>query len=196
MPQEELEKHSSSIRLETGKLHVATRSKLQHGLELQPPSWNLAGPSILPSNCQYHAVMVVAVVLCQTAKFDSIWKEMTCSFWMKHPWYLCQCWRSLIDASEISLDLYNIPFGGKTFLLGDFRQTLPIVWRGHNLGITNYCVKSSDLWNVCQQYHLQQNMRLLRGQDQFNNFPMQLAPIECQWSKNHPRAALKSPMHQ
>ena len=195
MPQEELEKHFSSIRLETGKLHVATRSKLQHGLELQPPSWNLAGPSILPSNCQYHAVMVVAVVLCQTAKFDSIWKEMTCSFWMKHPWYLCQCWRPLIDASEISLDLYNIPFGGKTFLLGDFRQTLPIVWRGHNLGITNYCVKSSDLWNVCQQYHLQQNMRLLRGQDQFNNFPMQLAPIECQWSKNHPRAALKSPMH-
>ena len=50
--------------------------------------------------------------------------------------------------------LHNTPFGGKTFVLGgDFWQTVPIVLRGHNLGVTNYCVKSSDLWNVCQQYH-------------------------------------------
>ena len=46
--------------------------------------------------------------------------------------------------------LHNISFGGKTFVLGDFRQTLPIVPRGHNLGVTNYCVISSDLWNVFQ----------------------------------------------
>ena len=71
--------------------------------------------------------------------------------------------------------LDNIPFGCKTFVLGgDFWQTLPIVPRSHNLGVANYCVKSSDLWNVCQQHHLQQNMRLLPRQDQFNNFLMQL----------------------
>ena len=33
--------------------------------------------------------------------------------------------------------LWNIPFGGKTFVLGDdFRQTLPIVSKAHNFG---YC---------------------------------------------------------
>ena len=48
--------------------------------------------------------------------------------------------------------LHNISFGGKTFVLGGgFQQMLTIFPRGHNLGVTNYCVKSSDLWNVCQQ---------------------------------------------
>ena len=47
-----------------------------------------------------------------------------------------RCFRNLTG-------LGNIPFGGKTFVLGgDFPQTLPIVPRCHNLGVANYCVKS------------------------------------------------------
>ena len=42
------------------------------------------------------------------------------------------------------------------------------------MGVANYYLKNSDLWNVCQQYHLQQNMRLLPGQDQFKNFLLKL----------------------
>ena len=36
-----------------------------------------------------------------------------------------------------------------------------------------YYVKSSDVWNVWQKYHFQQN-RLLPRQDQFNNFLLKL----------------------
>ena len=47
-----------------------------------------------------------------------------------------RCFRNLTG-------LGNIPFGGKTFVLGgEVPQTLPIVPRYHNLGVANYCVKS------------------------------------------------------
>ena len=91
--------------------------------------------------------------------------------------------------------LRNIPFGGKTFVLGgDFRQTLPIASRGHNLGIANYCVKSSDVWDVYQQYCLQQNMSLLPGHDQFNNFLLQLGSNRLPTKQEQPfRGSIQIP---
>ena len=53
----------------------------------------------------------------------------------------------ILSKASINLTgLCNFPFGGKTFVLGgNFQQTLPIVTRGHNFSVVNYCVKSSNL---------------------------------------------------
>ena len=41
----------------------------------------------------------------------------------------------------------NIPFGGKTFLLGgDFRQTLPVVKKANAAQIVEQCILRSPLW--------------------------------------------------
>ena len=83
--------------------------------------------------------------------------------------------------------LCNIPCGGKTFILRlDFWQTLSIVPRGHNLGVAKYYIKSLDVWNMCQQYHFQQNMRLLPGQYQFNNFLLKLGPNRLPTKQEQP----------
>ncbi|CAF1157243.1 unnamed protein product, partial [Brachionus calyciflorus] len=59
-------------------------------------------------------------------------------------------------------NLANIPFGGKKFLIGgDFRQTLPVVLRGHRADIINATIKSSYLWNHVRKFKLINNMRLI-----------------------------------
>ena len=85
-------------------MQVATRQKLQHGLELQSYCWYSVGPSTPLSKCQSHTMMAVAVVLHQIVKVDRKWRKWTCLFWMKPLWHLAQCWRALTDASETSLD--------------------------------------------------------------------------------------------
>src|SRR5882757_5955230 len=41
----------------------------------------------------------------------------------------------------------NLPFGGKIIvLLGDFRQTCPVIQRGTRAQVVNTSIKSSDLW--------------------------------------------------
>jgi ATP-dependent DNA helicase PIF1 len=41
------------------------------------------------------------------------------------------------------------PFGGKIFvLLGDFRQTCPVIWGGSKQQIIDACIKSSPLWSL------------------------------------------------
>jgi len=54
----------------------------------------------------------------------------------------------------------DIPFGGKTLLIGgDFRQTLPIVKRGHRAAIVQTCLKRSHLWQYFTHFSLKKNMR-------------------------------------
>ncbi|KHJ93596.1 hypothetical protein OESDEN_06491 [Oesophagostomum dentatum] len=55
----------------------------------------------------------------------------------------------------------NIPFGGKTVVLGgDFRQTLPIIEKGRESDMVDACVKNSHLWRRFLTHHLTTNMRV------------------------------------
>ena len=59
----------------------------------------------------------------------------------------------------------NLPFGGVSVILaGDFKQTLPIVTRSHQLAQIRVCIKKSSLWNffkgVGNQFSFTKNMRL------------------------------------
>jgi ATP-dependent DNA helicase PIF1 len=55
----------------------------------------------------------------------------------------------------------NIPFGGKTVVLGgDLRQILPIVEGGSRAEIVNAAIVNSPLWSSITVLHLKKNMRL------------------------------------
>ena len=57
----------------------------------------------------------------------------------------------LDDLNEKLKDLKenNLHFGGITVILfGDFKQTLPIVIRSHQLAQIRVCIKKSCLWNL------------------------------------------------
>ena len=64
----------------------------------------------------------------------------------------------------------DLPFGGKVFiLLGDFRQTCPVVRRGSRAQVFQASIKSSPLWPLLHIYRLTQPWR--NGQDlSFANF--------------------------
>ena len=54
----------------------------------------------------------------------------------------------------------DIPFGGKTvILLGDFRQTGPVIRGGSRREIVDACIKSSPLWSLFHIYTLIQPIR-------------------------------------
>ena len=62
------------------------------------------------------------------------------------------------------------PFGGVSMILaGDFKQTLPIVTRSHQLAQIRVCIKKSSLWNlfkdVGNQFSFTKNMRLEQATD-------------------------------
>ena len=59
----------------------------------------------------------------------------------------------------------NLPFGGVSVILaGDFKQTLPIITRSHQLAQVRVCIKNSHLWNLFKsaenQFSFTINMRL------------------------------------
>ena len=71
----------------------------------------------------------------------------------------------LDDLNEKLKDLKenNLPFGGISVILsGDFKQTLPIVIRSHQLAQIRVCIKKSCLWNLFKnnQFSFTTNMRL------------------------------------
>ena len=71
----------------------------------------------------------------------------------------------LDDLNEKLKDLKenNLPFGGISVILsGDFKQTLPIVIRSHQLAQIRVCIKKSRLWNLFKnnQFSFTTNMRL------------------------------------
>lgn len=63
----------------------------------------------------------------------------------------------------------NLPFGGKTVVLGgDFRQILPVVPKRGRADIVDACINSSMLWRRCRVLKLTKNIRLqfpTNGQD-------------------------------
>lgn len=64
--------------------------------------------------------------------------------------------------------LRDVPFGGKTIVLGgDFRQVLPVVPKGGRGVIVSACLKNSRLWAACTTKRLSVNMRvaMLAGAD-------------------------------
>ena len=68
----------------------------------------------------------------------------------------------------------EVPFGGKTVLLGgDFRQTLPIPNRHIPEHVTNMCITSSHLWPIIHKLQLNINMRAQQD-PQFAHFLLQL----------------------
>ena len=57
------------------------------------------------------------------------------------------------------------PFGGKImFLVGNFRQVLPVVPRAGREEIVQHCIKTSHLWHHFHQFQLVTNMRAARDQ--------------------------------
>ena len=74
----------------------------------------------------------------------------------------------------------NNPFGGVSIILaGDFKQTLPIVTRSHQLAQIRVCIKKSSLWNLSKnigiQFSFTKNMRLeqvtdIREQQELHTF--------------------------
>ena len=60
----------------------------------------------------------------------------------------------------------NLPFGGKVIvLLGDFRQTCPVIQNGSRQQVVDACIKSSPLWSLFQQTTL---TRLIRNAEDPN----------------------------
>jgi ATP-dependent DNA helicase PIF1 len=54
----------------------------------------------------------------------------------------------------------NTPFGGKTvILLGDFRQTCPVIRRGSRADVIHASIKSSPFWPLFNTFHLTQPIR-------------------------------------
>ncbi|GFT37024.1 ATP-dependent DNA helicase [Trichonephila clavipes] len=75
---------------------------------------------------------------------------------------------SLEALNRILKDIKNSDklFGGSLLLLlGDFRQTLPIIPRSPYADEINACLKSSPLWRNVEKVHLKVNMRVQMLQD-------------------------------
>ncbi|KAG7537158.1 Helitron helicase-like domain [Arabidopsis suecica] len=59
-------------------------------------------------------------------------------------------------------------FGGKTVLLGgDFRQILPVITHGSRADTVLASISKSYIWDACNVYHLQRNMRLQQSETSF-----------------------------
>eukprot|EP00232_Nephroselmis_pyriformis_P022515 CAMPEP_0182856208 /NCGR_PEP_ID=MMETSP0034_2-20130328/2297_1 /TAXON_ID=156128 /ORGANISM="Nephroselmis pyriformis, Strain CCMP717" /LENGTH=426 /DNA_ID=CAMNT_0024987257 /DNA_START=197 /DNA_END=1474 /DNA_ORIENTATION=+ len=57
---------------------------------------------------------------------------------------------------------FNVPFGGAVVvMLGDFRQTLPVVRRGSRAQQVKLSFRKHPLWGLFHVYHLRDNMRAL-----------------------------------
>lgn len=77
----------------------------------------------------------------------------------------------IIDRTLRDIMNKNLPFGGKTFILGgDFRQVLPVVKKAGRGQIVNECVKSSYLWPIFEILHLNINMRADIGAGDFSKW--------------------------
>src|SRR2546430_8959414 len=62
------------------------------------------------------------------------------------------------------------PFGGKVMVFcGDFREILPVIFRGGRNEIIKSCFKKSYLWNDLQIFHLTINQRIKLNNNNNNN---------------------------
>ena len=77
-----------------------------------------------------------------------------------------------VDKTFRNLLNNTAPFGGKVMVLGgDFCQILPVPF-GNKEDIVNACFKMSYLWPNFRNFHLTQNLRINREDQQykFHNF--------------------------
>ncbi|XP_022041881.1 ATP-dependent DNA helicase pif1-like [Helianthus annuus] len=89
--------------------------------------------------------------------------EASLIIWDEAPMNDRSCFESLDKSLQDLFNNPNIPFGGKSVLLGgDFRQTLPIVPKASKALILASTLPNSHLWKHFKIYQLSQNMRLER----------------------------------
>ncbi|KAH9392025.1 hypothetical protein TYRP_022296 [Tyrophagus putrescentiae] len=82
-----------------------------------------------------------------------IWDEIS----MAPKWAL-----SALDSLLRDLTGVNMPFGGKTIVVGgDFRQVLPVIRKGSRRQIFESCMKKHDQWSSFQKLRLTENLRCL-----------------------------------
>lgn len=80
-----------------------------------------------------------------------------------------------VDRLMRDLTAQDVPFGGKTILLGgDWRQTLPVVPHGNRTLAVENCLKNSFLWKHFKQFTLSTNMRLRPEEHEFSKWLLQL----------------------
>ncbi|KIH61483.1 hypothetical protein ANCDUO_08248 [Ancylostoma duodenale] len=72
------------------------------------------------------------------------------------------------------------PFGGKTMILGDFRQIPPVVPQASRMEVVNITIKNCSLWPYFHQFSLTENMRAQSAGAQWCNFLIQLGNGEMQ----------------
>ncbi|XP_043471436.1 uncharacterized protein LOC122504401 [Leptopilina heterotoma] len=77
----------------------------------------------------------------------------------------------LIDRTLRDFMNVDMPFGGKTMLLGgDFRQLLPVKVNATRSELVNLSMKSSTLWSHFKVISLTENMRILPGEIEFSEY--------------------------
>ncbi|XP_054274451.1 uncharacterized protein LOC128994153 [Macrosteles quadrilineatus] len=82
---------------------------------------------------------------------------------------------SCIDGLLRSLGNRNLPFGGKTMILGgDFRQCLPVQPRANRSELIDLSVKRCSIWKFFKLFSLHQNMRVNLDESAFAGYLLQL----------------------
>ena len=101
----------------------------------------------------------LADLICQTSLV--VWDEAP----MNHRFVFELVDRTFRDIlTKINPRARSMPFGGLTVLLdGDFRQTLPVIPNKGRAHIIEACICKSHLWQYCEVYRLEENMRLERN---------------------------------
>ncbi|XP_024007763.1 uncharacterized protein LOC112083883 [Eutrema salsugineum] len=89
--------------------------------------------------------------------------------WDEAPMMSKHCFETLDRTMRDILKCDKV-FGGKVIVLGgDFRQILPVIVRGNSSETILATVNSSHIWSDCKVLQLKTNMRLLCGDNDFNN---------------------------
>ncbi|XP_024010587.1 uncharacterized protein LOC112086018 [Eutrema salsugineum] len=89
--------------------------------------------------------------------------------WDEAPMMSKHCFETLDRTMRDILKCDKV-FGGKVVVLGgDFRQILPVIVGGNSSETIWATVNSSHIWSDCKVLQLKTNMRLLRGDNDFNN---------------------------
>lgn len=89
--------------------------------------------------------------------------ETSLRIWDEAPMSDRRCFESIDRALQDILGCPDIPFGGKSVLLGgDFRQTLPVIPKASKSETINFSLPRSYLWRFFRVFKLSENMRLKR----------------------------------
>lgn len=88
----------------------------------------------------------------------------------------------------------NVPFGGKTLLLGgDWRQTLPVIRHGNRVSAIESSLKNCSLWPLFQQFELIRNMRLLPDEQEFSEWLLKLGEGRLEIESGLPQDIIQIP---